>query len=69
MRLSGISGVFTHQTTEMEFKGYNIFVKQLRADRGFRVEIDVSEDQWDELKEIPNMPEGVYKILIEPIIE
>lgn len=52
----------------MTFLGYNLFLKAFR-DKGFRVEIDISEDQYDAVKDIPKMPEGIYKITIEPVVE
>ena len=53
----------------VKFKGYNLFLKQMRTDKGFRVEIDVSQDQYEYLKEIPVLPEGIYEIQITPVVE
>lgn len=50
---------------KIEFLGFNPFVKQFRTDKGFRVEFDVSLDQYDAIKDIPKLEEGVYKITIE----
>lgn len=52
----------------LKFEGYNLFVKNLK-DGGHRVEIEVSHNEYNKIKDIPNLPEGVYKITIEPIIE
>ena len=49
--------------------GYNIVPKFLRTDRSWRVEIDVSEDQQEEIKKLIGLPNGVFKITIEPQIE
>ena len=54
----------------MEFNGYGIFLKTFKSNKdSFRVEIDAGKESYDVLKEIPNLPEGLYKITIEPIIE
>lgn len=53
----------------ISFVGYNPFLKPLKSDKSWRVEIEVSEDQYNIVKEIPNLPEGVYRVTIEPIIE
>ncbi len=53
----------------MIFNGYNLTLKYLKSDKSVRVEIETSQDQYNVVKEIPNLPEGVYKITIEPIIE
>ena len=54
---------------EIKFSGYNIVLKFLRTDKSVRVEIDTSSDEWDNIKEIPKLPEGIYKITIEPEVE
>lgn len=55
---------------KMQFDGYGIFLKTFKSNKdSFRVEIDCGKESYDVLKEIPNLPEGVYKITIEPIIE
>jgi len=51
------------------FKGYDVFLKQLRTDKGFRIEVDTGLDEYDNIKDIPKLPSGVYKIIIEPEIE
>lgn len=53
----------------IKFTGYGLFIKQFRTDKGWRVEIDVSEDQFNNIKDIPLLPEAVYEIEIKPIIE
>ncbi len=52
----------------MEFKAYNLFLKTMRSDKSFRVEMDISLDEYDNVKDIPKMVEGVYKIVISPEI-
>lgn len=54
---------------EIKFKGYNVWLKPLRSDKSFRVEIDVGLDEYDNIKEIPKLIEGVYRVNIEPDIE
>lgn len=57
-------------TEKFEFIGYDIFLKTLKSNKdSFRVEIETGKDQYNALKEIPNMPQGLYKVIIEPIIE
>lgn len=53
----------------LKFNGYNIQLQFLRTDKSVRVTIDTSLDQWDDIKEIPKMAEGVYSIKIESIAE
>lgn len=50
----------------LEFKAYNLFLKTMRSDKSFRVEMDISLDEYDNIKELPKIAEGVYKIKIEP---
>lgn len=54
---------------KIEFQGYNIFLKNMRTDKGHRIEIDVSQDQYDNIRDLPKLVEGVYKITIEPIYD
>jgi hypothetical protein len=54
---------------KVNFKGYNVWIKPLRSDRSFRVEIDVGLDEYDNIKEIPKLVEGVYEIEIKPDIK
>lgn len=49
----------------ISFKGFNPFIKQLRADKGWRVEFDVSEDQYDAIKELPKLAETMLIITID----
>ena len=53
------------------FKGYNPLVKTLRTPppRSFRVEIDISDDEYLNVRDINILPEGLYKITIEPVLE
>lgn len=53
---------------KIEFEAYNVFLKFLKTDKSVRVEMDTSKDQYDEIKEIPNLPNGTYKVTIEPLI-
>jgi hypothetical protein len=53
---------------KIEFSGSNIFLRTFKSNKdSFRVEIDAGIDSYQILKEIPNLPEGLYKITIEPI--
>ena len=52
----------------MEFKAYNIVPQFLKSDKSFRIIMDISKDQIENVKDIilQNIPEGVYKVSIEP---
>jgi len=54
---------------EIKFQGYNVNLKYLISDKSVRVMIDTSKDQYDNVKEIPKLPEGIYEITIKPVIE
>ncbi len=55
---------------EIKFTGYNIFLHTFKSNRdSFRVEIDCGKDDYHVLKEIPEMPEGAYEIIIKPILD
>jgi len=47
------------------FKGYNPYIQQFRTDRGWRVSFDVSQDQYDAIKDIPKLLDnGIYNIIV-----
>lgn len=54
---------------EIKFNGYNLSLQFLRTDKSVRVLIDTSMDQYDKIKEIPKLPDGVYEIKITPAVE
>ena len=54
---------------KIEFEGYNPFIRQLRTDKGWRVEIEVSQDQYDKIKNLPKIQDKRLKISIEEIKE
>lgn len=39
----------------MEFIAYSPFIKQLRTDGGYRIEFDVSADEYDTIKDLPKL--------------
>lgn len=49
----------------ISFLAFDPLVKQLRADKGFRVELEVAQDQYDAIKELPTMQGKVLKITVE----
>lgn len=49
----------------IKFQGFNPFIKQIRSDKGWRVEFDVSEDQYDLIKELPKLGDTILNITIE----
>ena len=54
----------------IQFQGYNIIPKYLKTDKSWRIEIDVSQDQIDNIEEVIKiLPEGIYDIKITPIVE
>ena len=54
--------------TKTTFTGYNICLQFLRTDKSVRVIIDTSMDEYSNIRDIPLLPEGLYKIEITPII-
>ena len=50
---------------KITFKAYSPLIKQLRTDKGWRVEFDVSEDSYDFIKELPKLGEKVLIITVE----
>lgn len=50
---------------QIKFEGFNPFIKQLRTDKGWRIEIDVSQDQYDLIKDLPKLDDEVLNITIE----
>ena len=53
---------------EIKFKGHNLFLQHLRTDKSTRVTIDISQDEYKNVAQIPVLPEGVYEITIKPVI-
>ena len=47
------------------FKAFDPIVKQLRTDKGFRVELDVDQSQYDLIKDIPFLQGKQLKVTIE----
>ena len=53
---------------KLEFVGETPFLKTFKSNRdSFRVEIDTGKYSWEQIKDIPNLPEGTYKVTIETI--
>ena len=50
---------------QIKFQAFNPFIKQLRTDKGWRIELDVSQDQYDTIKELPKFDEQILNITIE----
>jgi HSP20 family molecular chaperone IbpA len=50
---------------QLTFKAFNPLVKQLRTDKGFRVELDVDESQYEIIKELPKFQDKVLEVTIE----
>ena len=56
-------------TEKLEFEGYNPFIRQLRSDKGWRVEFDVSQEEYDKIKELPKLQDKRLKISIKVLEE
>jgi len=54
-------------TKKIVFKGYNIKPQFLRSDDSFRIQIDISQNEVENVQDIilRRLPEGIYKITIE----
>jgi len=52
----------------MKFEAYSFTIRQLK-DAGIRLTMDISLDQWENIKDIPTLPAGIYKVEIEPEME
>ena len=50
---------------EIKFSGYKIQLQFMSSDKSIRVKIDTSLDQWEKIKDIPLLPDGIYTILIK----
>jgi hypothetical protein len=48
----------------MKFIGFDPFIRQNRTDKGFRVEINVSQDQYDQIKDLVKLQEKILEIEI-----
>ena len=48
-----------------EIIAYNPFIKQLRSDKGYRVEFDVSESDYDNIKDLPKLQDVILKVRVE----
>lgn len=57
---------FYYESKQVKFDGYNLTLRFLRTDKSVRVEVDTSLDQYDNVKNIPKLPEGIYQIIIRP---
>ena len=53
------------KSKKIEFEGYNPFIRQLRTDKGWRVEIDISQSEYDIIKDLPKIQDKRLKISIE----
>lgn len=49
---------------EIKFQAFDPLVKQLRSDKGFRIELEVSQDQYNLIKDLPNLQDQILDITI-----
>lgn len=54
---------------EIIFNGYNPILQFLRTDKSVRVTFDVSMDQYNNIKDIPLLSEGMYKVTLTKLDE
>jgi len=54
---------------EIKFRADRVFLKPLRTDHSFRVELDVGKYEKQEMIKVLILPKGMYKITIEPDVE
>ena len=57
-----VKGVYATQIT---FKAYSPFIRQLRTDKGWRVELEVSESDYDAIKELPKFQNVILDVTIK----
>lgn len=50
---------------KFEFAAFSPFIKQLRSDKGWRVELDIPEVEYDKIKELPKFQDRLLKVTIE----
>ena len=50
----------------IKFKGYNIMLQFMKTDKSFRVIIETGLDEYDNIKDLPKLAEGIYSVIIEP---
>lgn len=51
----------------MKFKATDPIIKQSRVDKGFKVEFEVDQSEYDILKELPKMQDKLLTITVEEI--
>lgn len=49
----------------VKFLGFDPFIKQLRTDKGWRVEIDVPEEEYKNIKDLPSMQGKILEVQIK----
>ena len=56
---------------KISFQGYNITPQFMKTDKSIRVIIELSNNVRENIRDIllGRLPEGIYKITIEPLIE
>ena len=47
-----------------EFIAFNPYIHQLRTDKGWRITFDLSEDQYDKIKDLPKLQDILLKVSI-----
>ena len=51
---------------KIQFQAYNIVPQFLKSDKSYRIIMDVSQDQLENLKDVllQKLPEGIYRVEI-----
>ena len=51
----------------MKFKATDPIIKQSRADKGFKIEFEVDQSQYDDFKDITKLQDKLLLITVEEI--
>ena len=50
---------------QIKFIGFDPFIRQLRADKGWRITIEVPQSEYDKIKELPGFQDQELRITID----
>lgn len=48
----------------IKFKGYSPTLQFMRTDKSIRVSFDISLDEYNNVKDIPLLPEGMFEVTV-----
>lgn len=49
----------------IQFQAFSPFIKQLRSDKGWRVEFDVPQIEYDNIKDLPKLDDEILIISVK----